>query len=344
MLWEGEGLWAADAHGFECYIGGHTFLYPLPSCLPAASIWGAARDQEGTIWLETQEGRHARIVGGRIQLLPGKELKPLATVCYRDRSGDLLRFEVGSHLVRVMNGVTASNQVINVSFTSLFEDEEGEILLGTQGKRLFRLQKRFIRVYTRQQDLIDNNVYPIYQDHEGAVWIGTWPSGLSRYQNAKFTNYKVRNGLPSRLVAAISEDRDGQIWVAAHDGLRVRSQDRFVEPLGFIYPMHAMIQAICQDRAGVLWVGTTAGLVRYQNGSSELITARDGLAGINVRVLVETAFGNHWIGGHGGFTQLRNGQFARWTIRSGHELSDDRTGADRRRLRRQRASFLGRRL
>lgn len=317
MLWEGGGLWAADAHGFECYVGGHTFFYPLPSWLPASSLRGAARDQEGTIWLETVAGRHAKIVAGRIQLLPEKGSNVPATVCYRDRSGNIFRFEIGSHLTRMVSGVTSSNQVVNASFTSLFEDQEGEIWFGTDGQGLFRLQKRLIRTYTKQQGLIDNNVYPIYQDHEGAIWIGAWSSGLSRYREGTFTSYTARDGLPTGLVTAIAEDRNHQIWVSAHGGLRMLSHRRFVEPHGFIYPKHATLQAICQDRTGVLWVGTTLGLVRYQNESSRLITTHDGLAGDDVRVLVETASGDLWIGGYGGLTRLRNGQFTHWTTREG---------------------------
>jgi streptogramin lyase len=50
---------------------------------------------------------------------------------------------------------------------------------------------------------------------------------------------------------------------------------------------------------------------------SKLLTDQDGLAGEDVRVIMDGSAGDLWIGGYGGLTRLRAGQFKRWTERDG---------------------------
>ena len=96
-------------------------------------------------------------------------------------------------------------------FTQVIEDHEGSLWLATEGHGLYRLHRQFVHVYSKEEGLIDSNVYPIYQDHSGVVWIGAWRGGLSRFEAGKFTSYTVANGLPNPLVTSLYEDRDGQL-------------------------------------------------------------------------------------------------------------------------------------
>ena len=78
-----------------------------------------------------------------------------------------------------------------------------------------------MQVYSKDQGLLESNIYPVYQDHTGAVWIGVWSKGLSRFEAGKFTNYTVKDGLPSALVTALHEDQTGQLWIGTYKGLCV---------------------------------------------------------------------------------------------------------------------------
>jgi len=47
--------------------------------------------------------------------------------------------------------------------------------------------------------------------------------------------------------------------------------------------------------------------VRYKDGVSTAYTTKDGLAGDDLKVIIEDAAGNVWIGGTGGLTSFHDG-------------------------------------
>jgi hypothetical protein len=55
------------------------------------------------------------------------------------------------------------------------------------------------------------------------------------------------------------------------------------------------------------------------------LTVQDGLATNDVRAIVESATGEIWIGGYGGLTRLKGGQFTVWTERDGLPSDNIRT-------------------
>ncbi len=311
LRWESAGFWGWDEKGLHCFVDGRFITYPLPAWLPGRSIWGAALDQTGTLWLETLDGKHITMASGKAAIQQGE-----AAVQYVDRRGHSWTMHVGHHLFRSMSDLSSASGS-PILFSQLCEDREGNIWLGSEGQGLYRLQTQSVHVYSKEQGLVDRNVYPIYQDHAGAVWIGAWPSGLSRFNAGKFTNYTVATGLPNGLVTALEEDDEGRLWVATHGGLAVFENGRFRKPVDIPVPDRALVQAIHQDREGTLWFGSSQGLVSYKNGVSKLFTTRDGLATNDVRVIVEGRSNDLWIGGSGGLTRLHGGQFTHWTERDG---------------------------
>jgi signal transduction histidine kinase/ligand-binding sensor domain-containing protein len=307
LRWGHLGFWGTDGKTLEFFFRGQFIESPLPSWLPGSSIWEAAVDQKRTIWLETNSGQHISITDGIATIQP-----PGTTIDYVDRQKHTWKMRVGHQLDRSIEGVTLGANPPS-SFSQVAEDHEGSIWLGTEGQGLYRLQHQSVQVYSKEQGLVDSNIYPIYQDHSGAVWIGAWHAGLSRFEAGKFTNYTVANGLPNALVSALYEDRDGRLWVATHGGLCIFTNGRLQRPPGQALSQDLHVQAIQQDKEGTLWFGTTEGLVKYSNGVSQTFTTHDGLATNDIHVLIASPTGDLWIGGYGGLTKLHDGQFKVFT-------------------------------
>ena len=186
FLWEKPGFCGWDPRGLHCFIAGRFVTYPLPRGFPASSIWGAARDSGRDDLAGKRRWQATRIREGRTRIEPVTAGRG-ATAAYRDRNGHSWTFSVLGRLLRSVNR-SFSGRVETVSFSSVYEDREGNLWLTTEGQKLYRLRSQSIRVYSREEGLIDRNVYPIGQDRSGAIWIGAWQTGLSRLQGEKFTS------------------------------------------------------------------------------------------------------------------------------------------------------------
>jgi len=314
IRWEADGFWGLSSDGIHLFMGGVFKTIPLPSWLPAASVWNLARDQSGGLWIETGDGRYVGIPTDPSRAM-GQPRNTLS-ISYTDRSGAAWTIRVGRHLSRTLD-FASSGLPASIPFVRLYVDSENNLWLGTDGQGLYQIRKQFIQVYSKEQGLVDRNVYPIYQEPSGAIWAGVWNSGLSRFQNGKVTNYTMANGLPNGLVSALGSDPKGRLLIATHGGLVAFVNGKFVRDEEPALPEDAVIHVMQTGKDGTMWFGTTKGLVSYANGVSRTLTKNDGLATDDVRALLAEPDGSLWVAGYGGLTQIRNDTFRRWTEADG---------------------------
>ena len=208
LLWEGQGgFWGWDQAGLNCSRKGRLVTYPLPRWLTGSRIVRAAEERNGTIWLETLDGRHAKITNGNAEAVSADNSGRNASFAYRDGGGNPWTIGVGRDLVRFVN-YPASGRLESLSFFSMGEDRENNLWFGSIAQGLCRLHRQAMTAYSKQHGLVERNAYPIFQDRTGAIWIAAWPGGLSRFRDGKFTNYTPQDGVPANLTA-LSEDREG---------------------------------------------------------------------------------------------------------------------------------------
>jgi signal transduction histidine kinase/ligand-binding sensor domain-containing protein len=315
LLWDNAGFWGWSDSGLHLFVRGHFVTYPLPAGLPGRSIWLAAVDQDGAVWLEQFDGAQFVIPPGQREARRANSGHQ-SHYSYTDANGHIWTLHMEPRLFRILD-VESSGEGANIPFGCFFEDREGNFWIGTEGKGLYRLREQSIQVYGKVQGIVDSNIYPVFEDRGGAVWLGAGQSGLFRVVDGKFTHFTDADGLPGTRVTSLTEDREGRLWVATRTGLTILDHGHFRNPVGIVVPRLGTVQALLQDRGGTMWIGTSNGLVPYRDGPSKTLTIEDGLATNDVRVIVESRSGDVWIGGYGGLTRLRDGQFTRWTERDG---------------------------
>jgi signal transduction histidine kinase/sugar lactone lactonase YvrE len=327
--WDTATFWGADDQRLYRFTRGTLSTWPLAPELRDRAGEHFEQDTSGAVWLQLRDNNLARLREGALEAIhavrgirPGtaKAIVPEPWTTYRDRQGITWPIRLDDQLNRhlVVPSATRSEDIV---VTALFEDREGNLWLGTNGRGLYRVRRQTVTTLSTQQGLIDRVVYPILQDHSGAIWIGGWETGVSRFVNGRFTNYTTADGLTSGTIMSLAEDRDGRIWVSSsahrNGGLHVFERDRFVPIERRILPDGALVTTIQQDRLGRIWFGTTQGLVRYEGGVSTTYTRRDGLAGEDVRSIVEDPRGRLWIGAYGGLSRLDGATLTGWTERDG---------------------------
>ncbi len=161
--------------------------------------------------------------------------------------------------------------------TCFFEDTDGNILVGTRGNGLYKIDliTRKISQILYRSDLVDrdNLITSLAYDQEGTLWVGT-DSGVILIQNKDFKNpihLQVNpdsdTGLSSHAIQGILVDRDDNVWIGTWEaGLNVHFKNRNKFS---IYRhktnteqslLRDKITAIaCEDNNRV-WIGSNSGL------------------------------------------------------------------------------------
>jgi signal transduction histidine kinase/ligand-binding sensor domain-containing protein len=201
-------------------------------------------------------------------------------------------------------------------FLSSYQDGEGNLWFGTQRGGLYRARKQIVTTFSRNEGLTETNVYPIYEDADGTLLVGT-TRGLFRFQNGSFAPVESAENF---YVQAIGRDPAGRIVVSNNGDLYVREKNGFVPFLKGQIPVSDesdSVYAIHSDGENRLWIGSTQGLTRFSDGAATTFTATDGLAGNDVKVIIDARGGGLWIGTYGGLSLFKDGKLTSWTENEG---------------------------
>lgn len=304
------------------------------ACLGYGTAWGPAEglpsanlaasegieDKDGTLWIALAEDGLVRIENRKIVKvyterdgLPGSPVSfvtgATTSLLCKDKSGAIWITDIATMKSQLV-GRNVPAPLTVLGNARAYEDREGNLWFATGRDGLFRARKQFITGYSTADGLTENNIYPIFEDRDGVVWIGT-TKGLFHYQNGAFSLDESGVG---GTVTAIAEDSSGKLFVATYGQLFVREGGRFVKVLE---KQNGVIWSIYPDRDGTLWLGWELGLIRFKDGVEAVYTTNDGLAGNDVKVIINDGAGGLWIGAYGGLTHYVNGRFTTWTERDG---------------------------
>jgi signal transduction histidine kinase/ligand-binding sensor domain-containing protein len=203
--------------------------------------------------------------------------------------------------------------------TSLCEDREGDLWVGTSGAGLQVVRAAKLETISPPDQWQGRAVLSISpSERDGALWIGSEGAGLYRYYKGDWENFSVKDGFNNLYIWSAVEDRQGEVWVATWGGgLYQRRNGRFVLVPG-LEEIQAPMAALLCSRQGGLWVGTQAGLFRYQAGKPAWYGQQRRPADRFVRAVMEDSDGAVWFGTFGGgLSCLTNGAQLRFRVQDG---------------------------
>jgi PAS domain S-box-containing protein len=153
--------------------------------------------------------------------------------------------------------------------------------------------------------LPSHNVRALLAARDGSLWIGT-DAGLSHWTQQNLVTYLKE----PVIVSSILEDHLGTIWVTlvSKTAGGALCQVSGSKPQCYHVPNESLIGACCQtlveDPSGDLWMGSSAGLLRWRDGSPSMypnkyLEPNTGFDG--VESTVPASDGSLWVGiDHGG--------------------------------------------
>jgi diguanylate cyclase (GGDEF)-like protein len=217
--------------------------------------------------------------------------------------------------------------------TTLIEDNEGYLWVGTDGDGLYRVHLATGVIYNFRHNPNDiasigsNRITSAIISKQGTLYIGTIDGGLVRFDKgtASFYSYPVfesKTKISKYDALAITEDQNGDILVGTSGmGLRkISSTSEGLESSGPSELKKQPIRSLYTDTAGRIWIGTlTSGLVTLDKYRQKFSVVRSvpnqpgTLSHPSVRAFLIDKTGVFWVASDSGLN--------RWDERSGGFVS-----------------------
>ena len=142
-----------------------------------------------------------------------------------------------------------------LSVTSLLEDTNGALWVGTLDRGVYRIRDGRADHLDRMGGLSSDSVASngLLEDREGTIWVVT-SAGVDAFRRVPVSVFSTREGLSADRVDSVLPTRDGAVWIGG-TGLTRLVDDRpstFSEGERFA---SANTTSLLEDHAGRVWVG-----------------------------------------------------------------------------------------
>ncbi len=251
-------IWIGSQSGLGKYDPGCDCFYKLPSAndtIPLTYVQTIAEDRNNNLWIGTrkdglfkydrkkniitrfslQTSTALNFIGKRIDKLlvdHNNNLWIAINAATSQMSSGLIRYNLDSgETTSFFHDPANPNSLTDNRISTIYEDREGRILIGTykcglhiyneNTNRLKRIHfdpnhpNRLHASFTEESVSGDDPfVQIIYQDQNGGYWIGTTAMGINYFniRENRYKNYKF-NLVNPQLLWSIFEDRQGNIWI-----------------------------------------------------------------------------------------------------------------------------------
>lgn len=304
-------LWVGTADGLNLLKSKKNYLFTrfLTGTNHPQQIYAITEDHYGTIWLSTSTGLMS------------------------------LGIEKGKFKFKYFKSFSEQiNKVIDNHITSMVEDRENNLWIGTKQTGLSKLNLKAENIVTyfynslNPAGISSNNIRKIIVDKTGQLWIGTL-HGINIYNPTTkiFRNVQNEPGNNSSLsqnsVYDIFQDRQGIIWVGTYYG-----------GINMVYPNYTpfkiysssktglssnVVSSITEDDKHNLWIGTEGEGLNYLDRKTNTYTHYlyspnnpNSLSSNLVKSIIKDKKNRIWVGTHLGGLNLFNPKtngFSRYT-------------------------------
>ncbi len=326
LLAEPDGsVWIGTASGLACFRAGQLAVFTTRDGLSDNGVTAILRDRSGRLFVGTEVGLD--VLGENGRFVPASSRSELARTSVRclaeDRHGGLW---IGATrtLLRLLDerleALTTNEWLPGNSVVSLLQDQEGSLWVGTDGAGVARLKDGKVTAFTRRQGLPSNSTYAVVGDRGTGLWVATYSAGIAHFDGKAFTRPAGAEGVAGARIRALHAGRSGDLWIGTDQGLYRLKRGH----LTLLTTAHSLpdntVRVVHEDRLGRLWVGTDGGgLAALQHERVSTFNQNDGLAGDQVRAILEAPNGVLWVATLGGLSRLQDGQIV--TYRAAQGLS-----------------------
>lgn len=268
-------------------------------------VWSISQDKKGNLWFGTFNGISVlnadkvdfKNIASQKKIFKNySEIKVVRNnrvrIVFNDsRDYMWLGSEEGIALTKNNNFVKLfhDNAKINVSIRSIFEDNNGNLWIGTYQNGIAFISSENIKqpsdkwkfeLFTLNEGLSNNAILSITQDREGNMWFGTDGGGVLKYRGKTFEAYTTKQGLNNNLVLSVIQDKKGNFLFGTYGG-----------GISYLIPEKNFSKMGLSDKI--------VGAGGLQSGILLNYTEDNGLLNNFVYNVIEDKNGNYWVSNYG---------------------------------------------
>lgn len=247
------------------------------------------------------------------------------------------------------NFIGYANGLPHQVVTSLFEDREGNIWIGTLNG-IAKLNSLAIKNYPSLFPKVTSSIYKILKNgkeisvfsDEGVSVFNTLNStyfnypfnfsnhnnvndavelsgnskliatnnGLYIWQGNKINLSPLNSQIVSKKILSLAKGSGNKIYIGTDSGLFIFQANKLIDYLSVDNVLPSNeINSILVTRSEEVWLGTESGLVKYADGNALVLRTGNGLINNYVTSLSEDSEGRIWIGTKKGLSSFKNGRF-----------------------------------
>ncbi len=210
-------MWFGTANGLNRYDGYEFIVFTNdPKNKFSISDNGISyifEDKDGTLWIGTTNG------------ILNKFDKTTESFTHFDIAKSSAWFSTKDE--RIMDFPISFSRYHYSTITSIAQDTNGELWIGTWGKGLIKFnpktkkKKYYYSLGSNSGSLTSNKISEIFIDSKNYMWIGTFGGGLDRTKLKSVNNkllftYYNNNNL-GKDITSMCKDKAGNIWIATYD-------------------------------------------------------------------------------------------------------------------------------
>lgn len=264
---KGNKWFGSNGEGLTKYDGTNYSYYNTEQGLSGNFIRDIEQDRGGNLWISTNKGVNFYNGIFFINFSDKIPLRGKETFCtYKDKYDNIYIGAFAGYYK--YNGKDFNYVKLPMFDTSLkeqdytvrsvFEDDLGNLWLGTQAAGVFKYDGKEYKHYL-PNGLNRGTINSIIQDKEGLIWIGNNVTGIVNYDGESFSNYEIndivkRNNKDVREnigVTSMISDEHGNVWVGSHNmGLwKINSKtNRRIESKS------SFVNSLYKDNTGKIWI------------------------------------------------------------------------------------------
>lgn len=280
-----EQVWVGTESGLVRDDGRSWTLFTTESGLPGDAVISAEQDDEGHLWFGTYRGA-VRLDPNTFATFTRADGLPDNRVMAITQDGDGRVWTGTKRGVSAFDGAgwqTYDRDLPHTDVRAAACDARGRPWFGTEGGGAFRIDGRDVTVLDRTDGLVHDEIRKIYLEPAGDLWFGYWNGrGVTRWFEDRLESFSTHGIDPDGIL------RPHKVW------------------------------DLMRDRNGVLWVATNGGgVLRVEDDRSRVIGLADGLAGLEVRALLEDDDGNLWFGTQTGLSRFDGFRITNYGVEDG---------------------------